>query len=188
MADPRRSLGHLLGNGVRFGTAADVLAAGEGIETMLALKSVLPALPMVAALSAGHLAALVLAPSLARLYVVRDNDAAGREAVERLSARGLAAGPSCRWPRISTSICCGSARIGCAPGWRSSSPRRMRNGSCPILTAFDQGRGVGHGVRPERGPQGRAACFLPRPAASSRDKKARRRPPPLRSGPGGRSP
>ena len=45
LADPRRALGHLLGNGVRFGEAADILAAGEGIETMLALKSVLPSLP-----------------------------------------------------------------------------------------------------------------------------------------------
>ncbi len=96
LADPRRSLGHLLGNGVRFGVAADVLAAGEGIETVLALKSVLPALPMVAALSANHLAALLLAPSLARLYVARDNDAAGRMAVQRLSVRGIAVGVEVR--------------------------------------------------------------------------------------------
>jgi len=92
LADPRRALGHLLGNGVRFGVAHDVLAAGEGIETMLALKSVLPALPMVAGLSANHLAALDLAPTLHRLYVARDNDAAGRIAAERLHARGAASG------------------------------------------------------------------------------------------------
>jgi len=92
LADPRRALGHLLGNGVRFGRAADVLAAGEGIETMLALKSVLPDLPMIAALSANHLAALDLAPTLARLYVARDRDAAGRLAAERLHARGREAG------------------------------------------------------------------------------------------------
>jgi hypothetical protein len=92
LADPRRALGHLLGNGVRFGRAADVLAAGEGIETMLALKSVLPDLPMIAALSANHLAALDLAPMLARLYVARDRDAAGRMAAERLHARGRDAG------------------------------------------------------------------------------------------------
>lgn len=92
LADPRRALGQLLGNGVRFGRAVDVLAAGEGIETMLALKSVLPDLPMVAALSANHLAALDLAPMLARLYVARDRDAAGRMAAERLHARGRDAG------------------------------------------------------------------------------------------------
>jgi len=38
VADPRRALGRVLGNGVRLGTATDVLAAGEGLETMLALK------------------------------------------------------------------------------------------------------------------------------------------------------
>lgn len=92
LVDPRRALGRLLGNGVRFGRTADVLAAGEGIETMLALKSVLPDLPMIAALSANHLAALDLAPMLARLYVARDRDAAGRMAAERLHARGRDAG------------------------------------------------------------------------------------------------
>jgi hypothetical protein len=92
LADPRRALGQLLGNGARFGCATDVLAAGEGIETMLALKSVLPDLPMVAALSANHLAALELSPMLARLYVARDRDAAGRMAAERLHARGRDAG------------------------------------------------------------------------------------------------
>ena len=70
-------IGCLLGNGVRFGKAADIVAAGEGIETMLALKSVLPDLPMIAGLSANHLAALDLPSSLRRLYVARDNDAAG---------------------------------------------------------------------------------------------------------------
>ena len=78
---------------MRFGAAADVLVAGEGIETMLALKSVLPLLPMIAALSANHLAAVDLSPALfRRLYVVRDNDAAGINAAKRLHERGEAAG------------------------------------------------------------------------------------------------
>jgi hypothetical protein len=87
IADPRRAMGYLLGNGVRFGDAVDILAAGEGIETMLALKSVLPSLPMIAGLSANHLAALDLPPALRRLYVARDNDAAGFKAAERLHER-----------------------------------------------------------------------------------------------------
>ncbi len=90
--DPRRALGHLLGNGVRFGEATDLLVAGEGIETMLALKSVLPVLPMIAALSASHLAALDLPLALSRLYVARDNDTAGLKAANRLRDRGIAAG------------------------------------------------------------------------------------------------
>jgi hypothetical protein len=63
LADPRRALGHLLGNGVRFGRASDIFAIGEGVETMLALKSVLPSLPVIAGLSANHLAALDLPPA-----------------------------------------------------------------------------------------------------------------------------
>ena len=61
---------------------------------MLALKSVLPSLPVIAGLSANHLAALDLppAPALRRLYVARDNDAAGLRAANRLRERGLAAG------------------------------------------------------------------------------------------------
>ena len=48
---PRRAMGDLLGNAVRFGVAdEDVLVAGEGIETMLSLRCVLPTLPMAAAL------------------------------------------------------------------------------------------------------------------------------------------
>ncbi len=92
LADPRRALGHLLGNGVRFGTTTDILAAGEGVETMLALKDVLPLLPMIAGLSANHLAALELPPALRRLYVARDNDAAGLYAAKRLHERGGDAG------------------------------------------------------------------------------------------------
>jgi len=92
LANPRRALGHLLGKAVRFGVVRDVLAAGEGIETMLALKSVLPDLPMAAALSANHLAALDLPAVLRRLYVARDNDAPGRVAARRLHERGAAAG------------------------------------------------------------------------------------------------
>ncbi len=92
MDTPRRAMGDLLGNGVRFGVAGDVLAAGEGIETILSLRCVLPQLPMVAALSANHLAALSLAPMLRRLYVVCDTDAAGHRATTALAQRAEAAG------------------------------------------------------------------------------------------------
>jgi hypothetical protein len=89
---PRRVMGDLLGNAVRFGVANDVLAAGEGIETMLSLRYVLPAMPMVAALSASHLAALLLPLTLHRLYVARDADAAGDVAATALIERAEAAG------------------------------------------------------------------------------------------------
>jgi hypothetical protein len=89
---PRRAMGDLLGNAVRFGVANDVLAAGEGIETMLSLRCVLPTLPMAAALSANHLAALLLPPTLRRLYIARDNDAAGDGAAMALTERAQSAG------------------------------------------------------------------------------------------------
>ncbi|KAF0098941.1 MAG: hypothetical protein FD144_4016 [Rhodospirillaceae bacterium] len=92
IASPRRAMGHLLGQGVRFGVADDVMAAGEGIETMLSLRMILPTLPMVAALSANHLAALLLPPTLRRLYVARDADSAGDSAMASLCNRAEAAG------------------------------------------------------------------------------------------------
>jgi hypothetical protein len=89
---PRRAMGDLLGHAVRFGAADDVLAAGEGIETMLSLRCALPAMPMAAALSANHLAALQFSAALRRLYVARDADAAGDMAVTALTERAEAAG------------------------------------------------------------------------------------------------
>jgi len=89
---PRRALGDLLGHAVRFGVASDVVAAGEGIETVLSLRQVLPDLPLAACLSAGHLADMVFPPLLRRLYVVRDDDRAGDHALETLGERAQSAG------------------------------------------------------------------------------------------------
>ncbi|MGV7215142.1 DUF7146 domain-containing protein [Bradyrhizobium sp. UFLA05-112] len=89
---PRRAMGDLLGNAVRFGTADDVLVAGEGIETMLSLRRATPALPAAAALSANHVAALLLPLQLRRLYIARDRDAAGDFALAALAKRALDAG------------------------------------------------------------------------------------------------
>jgi hypothetical protein len=84
---PRRAMGHLLGHAVRFGAASDVMAAGEGIETMLSLRCVMPDMPMVAALSAAHLAAILFPAALRRLYIVRDDDRAGEGAMQTLIDR-----------------------------------------------------------------------------------------------------
>ena len=89
---PRRAMGNLLGHAVRFGAAQETMAIGEGIETVLSLRSVLPMMPMAAALSAGHLAAFMPPPGLRRLYIMRDNDPAGHWAADRLVARGREAG------------------------------------------------------------------------------------------------
>lgn len=88
----RKAMGELLGHAVRFGVSKEVMAAGEGIETVLSLRQALPKMPMVAALSAGHLAALQFPTHLRRLYIVRDNDPAGDGARNSLIARAHEAG------------------------------------------------------------------------------------------------
>jgi hypothetical protein len=92
VGSPRRALGHLLGKAVRFGAVDDVMTAGEGIETVLSLRSALPSLPLAAALSASNLASLLPPPGLRRLYIARDNDEVGRWAVDRLTSRMAQAG------------------------------------------------------------------------------------------------
>ncbi len=89
---PRRAMGGLLGHAVRFGAVDDVLAVGEGIETTLSLRCALSTMPMAAALSANHLAALLLPPTLRRLYIARDADAAGDAALAALTERAKTAG------------------------------------------------------------------------------------------------
>ena len=92
VASPRRELGAAHGAGVRLGVPGDVLAAGEGLETMLSMREVMPLMPIVAAGPASHLAALVLPAGLRRLYIVMDRDAAGAHAAARLIARATCAG------------------------------------------------------------------------------------------------
>ncbi|MET3927498.1 toprim domain-containing protein [Devosia sp. 2618] len=92
IAAPRRAMGDLLGHAVRFGTAGTVMAAGEGIETVLSLRCVLPDMPMAAALSAAHLAAILFPPSLRRLYIIRDNDRVGANVCHHLADRAHGAG------------------------------------------------------------------------------------------------
>jgi hypothetical protein len=89
---PRRAMGNLLGHAVRFGAVDDVLAAGEGIETVLSVREILPALPLAAALSSNHLAAMLFPASLRLLYIVRDADPAGDAAVAALTARAEGVG------------------------------------------------------------------------------------------------
>ncbi|SMH27929.1 DUF7146 domain-containing protein [Mesorhizobium australicum] len=89
---PRRAMGDLLGHAVRFGVAGRVLAAGEGIETVLSPRMVLPQMPMLAALSAAHLAACRFPATLRRLYVLRDRDPAGDGARNGLIARATSVG------------------------------------------------------------------------------------------------
>jgi phage/plasmid primase-like uncharacterized protein len=106
VGNPRRVLGSLLGNAVRFnmpvGAPMPVIVAGEGLETVLSLSHVIPEMPMVAALSANHLAAFKLPAGCFRLYIAADADAAGRRGAERLSqaARSIGVLPLVLTPEL----------------------------------------------------------------------------------------
>ena len=93
---PRRAMGHLLGNAVRITHADQALVLGEGIETMLSVREAAPSLPVWAALSSGHLGAVLLPDGLQRLYIAIDRDPAGQRAAERLTARATEAGIAVR--------------------------------------------------------------------------------------------
>lgn len=95
VATPRRAMGHLLGNAVRLTSHDNILVVGEGIETMLSLVEAVPGLPVWAALSSGHLGAVLLPEGLQRVYIAIDRDLAGHRAAERLSARATEIGIGC---------------------------------------------------------------------------------------------
>lgn len=92
VASPRRAMGNILGHAIRFGCADDVMIAGEGLETILSLRETMPHMPMAAATSSAHLAAILFPPTLKRLYVARDNDASGDAAFRALTQRTKAIG------------------------------------------------------------------------------------------------
>lgn len=91
---PRKALGPVLGNAVRFGPAGrgSLLVAGEGIETVLSVLAALPGVHGAAALSAHHLGAFVPPAGIRRLIVARDADEDGLNAAIRLRQRALREG------------------------------------------------------------------------------------------------
>jgi hypothetical protein len=71
VSSPRRAMGDLVGAGVRFG------AASAGVPPIIVAGGMAkPTLPMIAGLSASHLAGLHLPLSLGRLYIALDRDPA----------------------------------------------------------------------------------------------------------------
>ncbi|MEM7547968.1 MAG: toprim domain-containing protein [Pseudomonadota bacterium] len=87
---------------------SNVMAIGEGLETMLSLRMALPELPLAAALSGNHLAAFEPPDELHRLYVAIDDDDAGRKAAMTLQDRAQSIGietiPPIQLAAISTTI------------------------------------------------------------------------------------
>jgi hypothetical protein len=86
---PKRVLGRLYGNAIRFGrweTASD-LFAGEGLENTLSVGTAFPQAALASCLTANHLAAFHVPTSTQRLWIVRDNDDAGDRGANRLVIR-----------------------------------------------------------------------------------------------------
>ncbi len=95
MVDPKRVMGQLMGQAVRFGDhSSPFLAVGEGIETVLSVGTALPGLSLAASLSATHLGLFDVPDTVRELWMLTDNDAAGARAAaqlrERLANRDIA--------------------------------------------------------------------------------------------------
>jgi hypothetical protein len=86
--DPKRALGVLHGHGVWLGPRnPTALIVGEGLETMLSLRMILPEASCVATLAAAHLAAFLWPPDVSRLILAADHDRAGLKAADHLLQR-----------------------------------------------------------------------------------------------------
>jgi DNA primase len=68
------------------------MVVGEGLETVLSVRTAMPAMPVAAALSSSHLAVFRPPYTLRRLYIAQDNDPAGELAVQKLSRSALCVG------------------------------------------------------------------------------------------------
>lgn len=87
--DPKRVLGQLHGNAIRFGKGKprEDLIVGEGLENVLSVGTALPEFDLASCLTANHLGAFDPPDGVKRLWIARDNDAAGEAAARRLRAR-----------------------------------------------------------------------------------------------------
>ena len=94
LARSRKALGRVHGRAVRFGGSATgaTLLAGEGIETVLSLVTVVPGIHAAAALSAGSLGAFEPPQDLALMVIARDKDVEGGHAANRLQRRCIKRG------------------------------------------------------------------------------------------------
>ena len=94
--DPKKVLGRLYGCAVRFGVPGDVLIVGEGVETMLSIKTALPHIPVDCALTAQHLSMYVPPTQVRSLWIARDAGRPGENAAHELERRMKAERPNLR--------------------------------------------------------------------------------------------
>jgi hypothetical protein len=99
---PKRSLGPVAGGVVQFGSPGELVVVGEGIETVLSLRTLFPWLTVHSALTAGNLARYGPHPATKRLLIAGDNDNAGRLAAGKLlaSTKTKAIDAFALWPTL----------------------------------------------------------------------------------------
>ncbi len=97
MESPKRILGQLHGNAIRFGIGAypEDMIAGEGLENVLSVGTALPDSDLASCLTANHLGMFIPPTTIKRLWIARDNDKAGEEASGRLRERAEKSGLWC---------------------------------------------------------------------------------------------
>ena len=97
LSSPKRILGQLHGNAVRFWSASDPadLIVGEGLENTLSVGTALPEFNLASCLTATHLGLFIPPSGIKRIWIARDNDAAGERAAHILSAKLGTVGIEC---------------------------------------------------------------------------------------------
>lgn len=87
--NPKRVMGKLHGNAIRFGKGVyrEDLIVGEGLENTLSVGTALPKVDLASCLTANHIALFIPPNHIKRLWIARDNDKAGEQAANRLRER-----------------------------------------------------------------------------------------------------
>jgi len=97
LSNPKRILGQLYGNAVRFwsGSNLDELIVGEGLENTLSVGTALPEFSLASCLTATHLCLFIPPSGIKRIWIARDNDAAGERAAQTLASKLASSGIEC---------------------------------------------------------------------------------------------
>ena len=98
LRNPKRILGQLHGNAIRFWSGSNPahLIVGEGLENTLSVGTALPEFNLASCLTATHLGLFIPPSGIKRIWIARDNDAAGERAAHTLSAKLGTVGIECR--------------------------------------------------------------------------------------------
>ena len=98
LRNPKRILGQLHGNAVRFwsGSKPADLIVGEGLESTLSVGTALPELNLASCLTATHLSLFIPPSVIKRIWIARDNDVAGERAAQTLASKLGSSGIECR--------------------------------------------------------------------------------------------